>query len=133
MAVLAKENIDEYLTIPGEIAQTAVDLMKFYVDTKKLLYGFPLITIPPSQQINVGPSVSQLIQPIQQNNDLNIDSDMEIDSNKTVITSYSKSSTISSSICPFTGSIVDETIKKILFYKDRTISSSRVAQTYRST
>ncbi len=42
----------QYLTITLQIAQTSVKSMKFYVDRKKLTHGFPLITIPPAQEMN---------------------------------------------------------------------------------
>ncbi|CAF0983721.1 unnamed protein product [Rotaria sordida] len=53
--------IVEYITISPEIAQTAVELMKFYIDTKILLYGFPLIIIIPLRENNIVPSVAQQI------------------------------------------------------------------------
>ena len=34
-AALEKQNIDDYVTISPHIAQTTIELMKFYVDTKK--------------------------------------------------------------------------------------------------
>jgi hypothetical protein len=131
MVIVAKENMDEYLTISPDIAQTAIELMKFYVDTKKLLYGFPLNTIPPSHEINVGPSVSQLIHPIEQNmRDNNLSTTGNTD-NTSVVSAHSGFSTLSSSICPFDGSTVDATINKILLHKYRTISSARLAQILR--
>ncbi|CAF3852140.1 unnamed protein product [Rotaria sordida] len=54
-------DIVEYITISPEIAQTAVELMKFYIDTKILLYGFPLIIIIPLRENNIVPSVAQQI------------------------------------------------------------------------
>ncbi len=132
MATLAKENMDDYLTISPEVALTAVELMKFYVDTKKLLYGFPLITIPPSQLINVGPSVSQQIntteQVIEGNNSYSF---IVNNTNRSVVSHYNTFSSVSSSIDPFDGSTFDATIKKILLYKKQTISSSRLAQILR--
>jgi hypothetical protein len=131
MVLLAKENLDQYLTISADIAETTIELMKFYVDTKKLLYGFPLITIPPSEQINVGPSISQQIQTKDDSNEQNNLYHTDSISNKSVVSYCSRLSTLSSSICPFNGSTVDATIEKILSYKYRTISSSRLAQILR--
>ncbi|CAF1427877.1 unnamed protein product [Rotaria sordida] len=132
MATLAQRNIDEYLTISPDIAQTTVELMKFYVDTKKLLYGFPLITIPPSEEINIGPSISQQIHTTEQNTELNnpVSNIVNMD-NQSVLSNYSGFSNLSSSICPFNGSTVDASIKKILFYHNRVISSTRLAQILR--
>ncbi|CAF1513200.1 unnamed protein product [Rotaria sordida] len=132
MATLAQRNIDEYLTISPDIAQTTVELMKFYVDTKKLLYGFPLITIPPSEQINIGPSISQQIHTTEQDTELNnpVSNIVNMD-NQSVLSNYSGFSNLSSSICPFNGSTVDASIKKILFYHNRVISSTRLAQILR--
>jgi len=139
MANLAKENMDDYLTISSEVALTAVELMKFYVDTKKLLYGFPLIIIPPSQDItNVGPSASQQINTIQRNSEGNVfySNSSGVDkSRESVVSHYSGFSTLSSSSSsstdPFDGRTTDAVIKKILLYKKETITTSRLAQILR--
>ncbi|CAF1001672.1 unnamed protein product [Adineta ricciae] len=136
MASLAKENMDDYLTISADAALTAVELMKFYVDTKKLLYSFPLITIPPSQDINVGPSVSQ------QNNSNNRHSDLNVDytgsfnpetSKQSVVSQYTGFSSMqsSSSKDQLDGSTIDAIIMKILQHKKQTITSTRLAQILR--
>ncbi|CAF2950321.1 unnamed protein product [Rotaria sp. Silwood2] len=139
MANLAKENMDEYLTISAEVALTAVELMKFYVDTKKLLYGFPLITIPPSQDItNIGPSASQQINIVEQNSQRNVsylNSSAVDNSRRSVVSHYNGFSTLSSSssssMDPFDGRTTDTVIKKILLYKKQTITSSRLTQILR--
>ena len=134
MAALAKENMDDYLTISPEIALTTVELMKFYVDTKKLLYGFPLITIPPPQDMNVGPSVSQQMNTTDQNIERNIyypDKFTINNTNKSVVSHYSGFSSGSSSVDPFNGATTDATIRKILLYKKQSITSSRLAQILR--
>jgi hypothetical protein len=131
MAKLAKENINEYITISAEIAESTVELMKFYVDTKKLLYGFPLITVPPTDHINVGPSVSQQIDPIEVDTEVNNAYHIENDSNRSVVTNYSEFSKFSSTFYPFAGSTFDAIIEKILLYKNRTISSTQLAQILR--
>ncbi|CAF3170101.1 unnamed protein product [Rotaria sp. Silwood2] len=113
MAILAKENIVEYLTISPGIAQTAVELMKFYIDTKKLLYGFSLITIPPAQEMNIRSYISQQIPMVKQ---------------KAYDTDFS---TLSLSIYPFDDSTIVTSIKKILLYHDRKISVQRLAQILR--
>ncbi|CAF2980051.1 unnamed protein product [Rotaria sp. Silwood2] len=113
MAILAKENIVEYLTISPEIAQTAVELMKFYIDTKKLLYGFSLVPIPPAQEMNIGSYISQQIPMVKQ---------------KAYDTDFS---TLSLSIYPFHDSTIVTSIKKILLYHDRKISVQRLAQILR--
>jgi len=131
IALVAKQNINEYLTIPGDIAESTVQLMKFYVDTKKLLYGFPLITIPPIDRFNVGPSVSQQIctnEEERQHHDL---PDVQNHNNGSNASSYSEITRISSSFTAFNGSTFDAAIEKILLYKYRKISSSRLAQILR--
>ncbi|CAF2047857.1 unnamed protein product [Rotaria magnacalcarata] len=132
VVLLAQQNLDDYLTISRDIAETAVQLMKFYVDTKKLLHGFPLITIPPPQTINVEPSVSQQnVSPNDNNNINDTASSINSNSNRSVVSSYSGYSSLSSSVCPFNGSTVDATIEKILLYKHQTISSNHLAQLLR--
>lgn len=134
MATLAKENMDDYLTISAEVALTAVELMKFYVDTKKLLYGFPLITIPPVQEFNVGPSVSQQSNMVEQTDVLDrfgLDRSLLRNTSRSVVSHYSGFSAASSSVDAFNGSTVDATIKKILLYKQQTITASRLAQILR--
>jgi len=132
MVSLAKENMDQYLTITPEIAQTSVELMKFYVDTKKLMYGFPLITIPPAQEISIGPSVSQQNNMINQNIDQNnVYQTVQNNSNRSVVSHYSGFSSVASSHDPFYGNVIDATIKKILFYRKQEISSNRLAQILR--
>lgn len=132
MAILVKENIDEYLTISAEVAQTTVQLMKFYVDTKKLLYGFPLITIPPSDEIPIGPSISQEINTIQGNDHLiHLNDRHDINKNDNILNKSSRVSNISSSIDPFDGVTFDTCIKRILLFRKRTISSTQLAQMLR--
>ncbi|CAF2877785.1 unnamed protein product [Rotaria sp. Silwood2] len=127
-----KRNIDDYLTISPDIAETTVELMKFYVNTKKLLYGFPLITIPPSEQINIGPSISQHININEQDTETNnFASKIANNDNQSVLSTYTAFSTSSSSTCPFDGSTADAVITKILLYQGCTISSARVAQILR--
>ena len=134
IANLAKENLNDYLTVSADVAQTAIELMKFYVGTKKLLYGFPLVTIPPSEEKNIGPSVSQQIlvtdRNIESNESLSLSTD---DINGSVVSSFTGFSCLSSAALndPFTGSIIDASIKKVLFYKYRKITSTRVAQILR--
>lgn len=141
MANEAKENMEDYLTISHEAALTTVELMKFFVDTKKLLYGFPLITIPPSEDItNVGPSVSQQINTTDGNPERNLhysNGSIVDKSRRSVLSHYSGFSTLSSSSSssssfdPFDGKTIDTIIKKILLYKKQTITSSRLAQILR--
>ena len=119
MADQAKENMDEYLTISPEVSLTTIELMKFCVDTRKLLYSFPLITIPSSQDISkVGPSVSQQIYTIEQNSERNLSysNQSAVDNSKQSVAShYSGFSMLSSSsFDPFDGRTVDAVIKKIL-------------------
>jgi hypothetical protein len=131
MAILAKQNINEYITISPEIAESAIELMKFYVDTKKLLYGFPLITVPPTDHTTVGPSVSQQIYPNEVDTELNDAYHTENHSNRSVVSNYSEFSKFSSTFYPFAGSTFDAIIEKILLYKNRTISSTQLAQILR--
>ncbi|CAF1413702.1 unnamed protein product [Adineta steineri] len=132
MAMLAQQNIDEYLTISPDIAETTLELMNFYVNTKKLLYGFPLITVPPLLEINVGPSISQQNNTTEENIQIN-NSPINVNNNDnaSIFSNHSRFSDLSSSICPFNGSVVDASIKKILFYPYRIISSFRLAQILR--
>ena len=134
MAILAKENFDDYLTVSADTAKTAVELMRFYVGTKKLLYGFPLITIPPSQEKNIGPSVSEQILVTQR--DTEPDESLSLDTNNingSVVSSLTGFSSLSATDLnnPMTGSVIDACIKKILMYKRRTITSTHVAQILR--
>ena len=136
MASLAKENMNDYLTISSDAALAAVELMKFYVDTKKLLYGFPLITIPQSQDMNVGPSISQQNNSADQRSDSNVDftSSLNVDvSRRSVVSQYKGFSGLVSSYStdPLDGSTIDAIIRKILQYKKQTITSSRPAQILR--
>jgi len=134
VAALAKQNMNEYLTVSTEVALTAVELMKFYMDTKKLLYGFPLITIPPTQEVNVGPSVSQQINVAEQTFVIQRPSDYRTtvrNTSRSVVSHYSGFSVASSSVDPFNGSTIDATIKKILLYKEQTITATRLAQILR--
>lgn len=130
MAFLAKENIGDYITITPGIAETSVELMKFYVDTKKLLYGFPLVTVPPSDRIKVGPSVSQQVV----TNRIDIESDgsnVHCINNQSIISEssvFSQSTSTSAVIDRITS---DAIIEKILLYQDRIVSASRVAQIFR--
>ncbi|CAF4099861.1 unnamed protein product [Adineta steineri] len=132
IANLAQQNIDEYLTISSDIAETTLELMNFYVNTKKLLYGFPLITVPPLVEINVGPSISQQNNTTEENIQIN-NSSINVNNNDIVSVFSNRTcfSDLSSSICPFNGSVVDASIKKILFYPYRIISSFRLAQILR--
>ncbi|CAF1326236.1 unnamed protein product [Rotaria sordida] len=120
VASIARESMNDYPIIPPEVALTTVELMKFYDDTKKLLYGFPLITIPPSQEMNVGPSASQRINTSEQH----VERDnchpyhcIVNNTSRSVVSHYSGFSSLSSSIDSFNGSTTDATIKKILLYK----------------
>ncbi|CAF1370045.1 unnamed protein product [Rotaria sordida] len=134
VANTARENMNDYLTIQPEIALTTVELMKFFVDTKKLLYGFPLITIPPSQEVNVGPSVSQRINTSEQHierNNCHLYHSIVNNTSRSVVSHYNGFSSLSSSIDPFNGSTTDATIKKILLYKKQTITGSRLCQILR--
>lgn len=131
VASIAKEDMVDYITISAHMAETAVELMKFYVDTKKLLYGFPLVTVPPSDRINVGPSVSQQMMKnqddIQRRDTFNVDSL----SNQSVVSGSSLFSRLSSTSDGIDHSILHAITEKILFYKHRIVSSSRVAQLVR--
>ena len=138
MADQEKDNMNKYLAISSEVALIAVELMKFYLDTKKLLYSFPLITIPPSQGItNVGPPVWQQINTTEQNSERNLSycNQSAIDnSRRSIVSYYSEFSMLSSSsslVDPFDGRTVDSVIRKILLYKKQTITSSQLAQILR--
>jgi len=50
---------------------------------------------------------------------------------KSVVSNYSGFSTLSSSTCSLNGSTIDAIINKILFYRNQTISSARLAQILR--
>ena len=135
MADQEKDNMNKYLAISSEVALIAVELMKFYLDKKKLLYSFPLITIPPSLGItNVGPPVWQQINTTEQNSErrLSYCNQSAIDNSRRSIVSYysefSMLSSSSSSVDPFDGRTVDLVIRKILLYKKQTITSSQLAQ-----
>ena len=120
------------MTISPDIAQTTIELMKFYVDTKKVLYGFPLITVPSSETLNIGPSISQHLGSIEGNTQLDsLDFPTNNDDNRSVLSIYSGCSRLPSSLTPFNASVVDATIKKILFNRNRTISSTRLTQILR--
>ncbi|CAF2073335.1 unnamed protein product [Rotaria magnacalcarata] len=138
MAKLAQQNINEYLTISPEIARTAVELMTFYVETKKTLHGFPLKNDSCLTEIHIGPSASQTINIERSNEQLNDELSNNDDNNNnnnndnhSILSNNSKFSSLSSSICPFDGKTIDATIKKILFCHNRIISSNRVAQMLR--
>ncbi|CAF4128008.1 unnamed protein product [Rotaria sordida] len=134
VASIARESMNDYLIIQPEVALTTVELMKFYVDTKKLLYGFPLITIPPSQGVNVGPSASQRINTSEQHverDNCHPYHSIVNNTSRSVVSHYSGFSSLSSSIDPFNGSTTDATIKKILLYKKQTITGSRLCQILR--
>lgn len=106
--------------------------MNFFVGTKKLLYGFPLITIPPSQEINVNSSISQQICTTDQDINTNNNHSNTFDNDqKSVISHYNDFSSLSSSDCPFNSSTIDATIQKILLYRYRTITNTRLAQILR--
>ena len=114
MVKLAKENINDYLTISADTAQTAIELMKFYVETKKLLYGFPLTHHPTSEEVQIGPSASQETNTARtfevQNSSLsnrNRNSD-----NTSVLSNNSKFSSSISSCCPLNGETMDAAIEK---------------------
>ncbi|CAF4089393.1 unnamed protein product, partial [Rotaria magnacalcarata] len=123
MIKLAKENINDYLIITPDIAQTAVELMKFYVDTKKFLCGFPLVNHASLEETRIRPSASQEInieRPIEiKDNLLSIRN--SITDTTTVLSNNSKLSSTISLNCPFDGATMDATIKKILFYPKRII------------
>ncbi|CAF1291085.1 unnamed protein product [Rotaria sordida] len=134
VASIARESMNDYLIIQPEVALTTVELMKFYVDTKKLLYGFPLITIPPSQELNVGPSASHRINTSEQHverDNCHPYHSIVNNTSRSVVSHYSGFSSLSSSIDPFNGSTTDATIKKILLYKKQTITGSRLCQILR--
>ncbi|CAF4630988.1 unnamed protein product, partial [Rotaria sp. Silwood2] len=129
---LAQENINDYLTISPDIAQTAVELMKFYVETKKLLHGFPLKNHSSIEERHIGPSASQEAN-IERSNE-QIDGALQNNNNNdnnSVLSNNSNFSSLVSSICPFDGRTMDATIEKILLYNHRIISSNRVAQMLR--
>ncbi|CAF3556086.1 unnamed protein product, partial [Rotaria socialis] len=123
MIKLAKENINDYLIITPDIAQTAVELMKFYVDTKKFLCGFPLVNHASLEETRIRPSASQEInieRPIEiKDNLLSIRN--SITDTTTVLSNNSKLSSTISLNCPFDGATMDATIEKILFYPKRII------------
>ncbi|CAF3443653.1 unnamed protein product, partial [Rotaria sp. Silwood2] len=138
---LAQENINDYLTISPDIAQTAVELMKFYVETKKLLHGFPLKNDSSIEERHIGPSASQeaniersneqIDGALQNNNNKNNNNNNNNNDNNSVLSNNSNFSSLVSSICPFDGTTMDATIEKILLYNHRIISSNRVAQMLR--
>lgn len=119
------------MTITAETAETTVELMKFYVDTKKLLYGFPLITVPPSDRINVGPSVSQQVVTNEGDNQGRNKSCVDSLTNESVVSDSSLFSGFTSTFDRINRPILDAIIEKILLYKHRIVSSSRIAQAFR--
>lgn len=128
---LAQQNLNDYLTISADIAEIAVQLFKFFVDTKKLLYGFPLNNIPSaSQETNIKQSITNVNSLLSQNNNNNININNSQNDNSSVLSRNTSFSSVSS-ICPFDGDTVDEAIRKILFYPERTITSTKVAQILR--
>ena len=115
MASIAKENLADYTTITVDIAETAVELMKFYVDTKKLLYGFPLITVPPTDHINVGASVSQqAVVNETDNQPIDLDS-VDFHGDRRVGAASSVVTSLELSFDPSNGLTTDKIIEKILF------------------
>ena len=131
MALLAKENIGDYITISPEIAETSVELMKFYVDTKKLLYGFPLVTVPPSDRINLGPSVSQHVVTNGSDMQSSDASNVHSVSNQSVVSQGSVLSQSTSTSSVIDRITFDTIIEKILLYQGRIVSTTRVAQLFR--
>lgn len=126
-ATQAKQDMNGYTTISAETAHTAVDLMKFFVDTKKLLYGFPLVTVPPASETIVGPSVSQHVDIDQQNECQNVN----VNDYTSVVSNHSAYSNLALSSCSLKGSIVDLVIDKILMHRSRSISATRITQILR--
>ncbi len=131
MVVVAKQNMVDYTTITAEIAETTVELMKFYVDTKKLLYGFPLIIVPPTDHMTVGASASQEV--INNGNDSQGGKSSQIDfhSNQSVVSSCSFFSQLSSTSHISNHSTLNVIMEKILLFKNQSVSSSRIAKIIR--
>ena len=127
MALLAKENIGDYITITPEITETTVGLMKFYVDTKKLLYGFPLVIVPPADRINPGPSVSQQVVTNEPDNESGDASNVHSLSNQSVVSEAGAFSQFTSGSAVIDCATFDTIIEKTLLYQGRIVSSSRVA------